>query len=382
MPTSKRVLLFSVDLFDGRNSGAQRVYEQIIENNPDLEFEFFVRLSSLRSLNPPPNAVVIKISDSNPVDFDSLVSLISNRTFYCIDVPDWLWSNSGIRNQLRDCNVKFEKLIVAAHGDAGQIRKHAYLGNQNQSEARYISSRQKEIYRTADCLYGLNPIDPAWVELDKKFIAINPVDMIEASFWSHAAELNQATHDYVHDSKLNKLIFFGRQDGHKGIHFVLDLMANEATKGLVLELVGPESFDPKEADLVTLRKNILRHRITFDRSLRRSKLFHKLVEPDSLVVIPSPYESFCIAALELFFLNTRVIVDSRIPALNFIRRTFETPNFYEFDTGSQSSVAVATIHRASASEIVKQTNILDLKHKLENTPGYVRISEFERNLKW
>jgi len=382
MPKRKTVLLFTVELFDGRNSGAQRVYELLIENNPDIEFEYFVRQSNLTRVDPPPNVNLIGISDTTLLDFDSLVPFVANRKFVYIDIPDWHWANTGIRNNLKKHNIQFKKILVAAHGDAAQIRKYAYYGTPNLSEARHVANRQKDLYKTADYLYGLNPFDSAWADINKRFIAINPVDFIEVSFWSKAMNLNMDTDDERLNPNVQRLVFFGRQDGHKGIHLILDSMAEDETEGLTLDLVGPESYDPKESSLVRIRKNILKDRITFDLPLGREELFDKLMAPGGLIVIPSPYESFCIAALEMFFLNTRVVIDSKIPALSFIHQTMPTPNFYEFNTSDTASDLSAVIKNAKISRTNTQVDIKKKKQSLEKNSKYVRIYEFSENLTW
>lgn len=382
MPKKKSILVFAVDLFDGRNSGAQRVYEILIERNPQIEFEYFVRKSILKKINPPPNVDLIEISDSTTLDFDSLVPFASNRSFVYIDVPDWLWANSGIRNSLRNHNVQFEKIIVAAHGDAGEIRKHAYNGASNLYEAKQISKFQREMYYTADYLYGLNPIDPAWKDANKRFIAINPVDLIEESFWNRAMTLNSKLDQEEIDQSVQKLIFFGRQDGHKGIHLTLDVMAQKVTEELTLDLVGPESFDTKEASLVRIRKSILKDRISFDMPLGRAELFDKLSSSEGVVIVPSLYESFCIAALELFFLNTRVVIDSKIPAVRFIRKYMSTPNFYVFNTLDRNRDLVVMINQAKNARVNVQEDFKNKKLRLEKNSDYIRAFEFSENLNW
>ncbi len=330
-----RVLLPAVDIYNSIGGG-QSFYKQIIEANPNIEFNYLIRSESENS-SKPFNAKSIKyelkfrnMDFPDPSNyFKSIPSwcrhAVSNAAniaysarnlkFDVIDIPDWEQYGCFLRFFCNHFNIDFKKMILSMHGTiSSTIYRHWKNTDKDYSSLEFLEKNQ---YLSCDVRYGISNfyIDEWEQRTNLRAEYLHPFNF----FCPKKMEpFNKTT-------EIPSLVFFGRTEKRKGPDFFINLAwAMQKERFKQGTIIGPSvPLENKTTSTDILNALITKRNINIDikndiSQIEMQDYFHK----SNLIVLPSRYDTFNLVALESIFAGCPIVIGKNTGVVGFLKKEF------------------------------------------------------------
>ena len=345
-----KILLFQRDIFSC-TGGGETAYQHIVSNMTEANFYYFIDKESPEEIRPA-NAHPISLGHAggddsvfywglvlrkNPAQndgffekhlfelLDQAVSQLKNMAFDLIDIPDFILVGNFIRPLLHKYNVKYKKIVIAAHGRVTTSLKHEWVAQ----EAVNLEALERDQLKTADAVYGISEryLHRISKTIDIPRFVLDPRHLIRA-------EVQQCVSD-----KKPGIFFVGRKTRDKGPDLFIELSrwVDPGTYSC-FSLCGPDVVVKDSSANSLLNKMIAdRDSIVALQNALGKKEMQDIFCGKSLIAITSRSETLNLVALEALFSGCPVAISDGAGVCDYLDRYYpEIPyikikldNFYE-----------------------------------------------------
>ena len=325
--------------------GGQRVYNQLIRSNPDIEFHTFLKPHLPLPKNLPKNVVVRPWKTIRPKVlsrtvcngklfaewiFDAVFNArelaiqVVGESFDVVDLPDYFSWGLFMRPAFEQFQVKCKTFALALHGSCSTTSAMEWDGVASSSVSANI--REFLQYRAADIRYGLSRRYIAeWASMTpEKAHYIDPLDFID---------LPQPIPSWSREGKCN-LVFVGRPEKRKGPDIFVEMLKripkDQYHKAM---LVGPDSPHSNE---YTAQKYLVeearKHGIVLeDAGVKNGVELRALYGERTVVFAPSRYDTFNLVAIESLFSGCPTVIGSGAGVTDFLAEKNPSVPFLNVD---------------------------------------------------
>lgn len=331
------ILLFQRDVY-GCIGGGETVYKYIIKSYPQAIFYYFID-KEYEQITRPTNVHPIHLNSlhtnedslfywglalrKNPAknsgtfikkiyDFlEAIVAQLQGMEFDIIDIPDFILVCDMIRPLLQKYNVSYKKIVIAAHGRVSSSLKHEWIA-QETANIEFYEQRQLE---TADAIYGISEryLLRLVFNTDTPYYVLDPINIVHIS-----------QKKYTKQYEKSNLYYIGRKSRDKGADIFVELIRwiNKSLYNKIM-ICGPDIVVGKESSYDFLRKMIQHRDIDIEviPSLENSQL-SSVFSSNSLIIIPSRYETFNLVALEAIFSGCPVAISDQAGVCDYLDRYY------------------------------------------------------------
>lgn len=312
--------------------GGQRVYNQLIRSNPNIEFHTFLKPQYPFPKNPPKNLVVrpwkpvsSKILPrtlfsgkliaqwifDRSFDAREVALQVAGESFDVADLPDYYGFGLFLRPAFEQFNVKCKKIALSLHGSCSTTQAMEW----DEIASSGISDNLCEFfqYRSADIRYALSRRYIAeWEALaPERTNYLDPLNFIN---------LPKPITAWDRDEKCN-LIFIGRPEKRKGPDLFLEALKliPKDLYGRAM-LVGPDSgYSSKCSAKQFLCSEAKKFGINLENVDTRNDLeLNALRKQRCIVFAPSRYDTFNLVAIESLFAGCPTVIGSGAGVVDFL----------------------------------------------------------------
>jgi len=300
-----KVLLLCKNLFALAPNGGSRVYENIVLNNPSIDFFFFTDIDGIIGL--PRNINLISTTASiYGGGINQLLDAARGNHFDVVDWPDWLAIEIDPRTLLAKYEITFDKFCVALHGSSSLVLANSPFKVDLKSSLRSLRRLENNLYRNCDFAYGISRMYADRIGVTNKFKLVEP---------AHFIKKFPNRNGYFHSANF---IFLGRREGTKGFGNFLSLLSTstEEWKG---EIYGPDSYSWEEYRYWNLSTYAAHEKVKIDTTLTEDEVTDLLKYRRGFFTFLSEFDSFNLACADALSSGQAAIVYEDLPALRYFQ---------------------------------------------------------------
>ncbi len=333
-----KVLIVDFDLFDSVGGGST-IYQNLIKKNSHINFFYFSNKEKLDTSRPL-NAFILewkyyfcKFSDNQYTRQIKTCYRLANRIAYSvksqffdvIEIPDYRLMTLFIRPALKRFNVKYEKLVLAMHGNLSTTFELDWESDSNH-EIEELKQIEKLQYESVDLRYAISK--RYIVEWDKKTKIkaeyVNPLYFIDIPKPKEIRPLNGKP----------ELVFLGRAERRKGPDIFINLLWS-LNKSLYKKasIIGPECKCSNNIKSTDILKNLAKKRsidINFFAEFN-NKQKEGIFSAKTLTILPSRYDTLNLLGIEAMLLGNPVAVGNGAGIVDFFDENLKELPYISID---------------------------------------------------
>ncbi len=319
-----KVLIVDFDLFDSVGGGAT-IYQNLIKKNSHINFFYFSEKEKLDHKRPS-NAFIIEdkyhFTRLSPNEYtwqlkncyniaNKIANSVKGQSFNIVEIPDYRLMGVFIRPALKRFNVKYDKLVLAMHGNLSVTFEMDWHGSKHEVEE--LKTIEELQYENADIRYSISKRYVA--EWDKK-------TRIKAEYVSplYFIDIPPPKENRDFGGK-PELVFFGRTERRKGPDIFIDLLWN-LDKGLYKEasIIGPDCNCSKGISSTEILSNFAMNRAVNVNFFPKFSSDQKkgIFSSKTLTLLPSRYDTLNLLGIEALLSGSPVAIGSGAGITDFI----------------------------------------------------------------
>ncbi len=319
-----KVLIVDFDLFDSVGGGAT-IYQNLIKKNSHINFFYFSEKEKLNHKRPA-NAFIIEdkyqFTRFNRNEYtwqlkncykvaNKIASSVKGQSFNIIEIPDYRLMGVFIRPALKRFNVKYEKLVLAMHGNLSVTFELDWNGSKHEVEELKIIEELQ--YENVDIRYSISRrYIEEWNKKTKiKAEYVNPLYFIDIPIPKERRDSGGKP----------ELVFFGRTERRKGPDIFIDLLWN-LDKGLYkgASIIGPDCNCSKGISSTEILSNFSKNRSVNVNFFPKFTSDQKegILSSKTLTILPSRYDTLNLLGIEALLSGNPVAIGNGAGITDFI----------------------------------------------------------------
>ncbi len=319
-----KVLIVDFDLFDSVGGGAT-IYQNLIKKNSHINFFYFSEKEKLDHKRPS-NAFIIEnkyhFTRLSPNEYtwqlkncyniaNKIANSVKGQSFNIVEIPDYRLMGVFIRPALKRFNVKYDKIVLAMHGNLSVTFEMDWHGSKHEVEE--LKTIEELQYENVDIRYSISKrYIEEWNNKTKiKAEYVNPLYFIDIPPPKENRDFGGKP----------ELVFFGRTERRKGPDIFIDLLWN-LDKGLYKEasIIGPDCNCSKGISSTEILSNFAMNRAVNVNFFPKFSSDQKegVFSSKTLTILPSRYDTLNLLGIEALLSGNPVAIGSGAGITDFI----------------------------------------------------------------
>lgn len=383
-----KILFFQRDIFSCAGGG-ETVYKHIILSMPSVNFFYFIDKEKIDEYRPDnahpiplehssgeedslfywglalrknPNLNDGSYSDKLVALLDRAVSHLSGMGFDLIDIPDFILVGDFIRPLLKKYNVKYKKIVIAAHGRVTSSLRRGWI----EQETTNLELLEKNQIKTADAVYGISEryVQSITGSMEMPRFVLDPRRII-----------HPVKNQYVRCNSKPSLFFIGRKTRDKGPDLFVELSRwIDNTLYNNVSLCGPEVAVMNGSSFARLQEMKKNRGAPIDiQDVLDHKEIANIFLGKSLIVITSREETFNLVALEALFSCCPVAISDGAGVCDYLDRYYpELPyikirlnSFYDCIKEIEFALQHYDTYRAQLNESLQRVEYRNIRFSID-----------------